>query len=108
MATYNFPDHISGDTFYGVTFVLTNSGGPIDLTDCDIYFKIQRFPAKDLLSTDNGGIAITDATNGKFEVAEQIISWKPYMYHYKIYVVFPSGDVVTYLQGTWRIENGYS
>jgi hypothetical protein len=106
-ATYNFEDHIRGNTFEGVKFNLNDSGGPIVLTGASIELRTSKRPINNLLSTGNGKIVIT-AVPGEFQVKEQIIDWVAGKYYYSIKIVFPDGTVKTYIKGTWRIINGYS
>ena len=48
--TYNFPDHISGDTFLGVEFTVSNASGAVDLTGAIMCSKLKN---KDILKMRN-------------------------------------------------------
>jgi len=99
--TYNITEHESGDTFYGVEFSLANQDGPIDLTDSVIELTTNR--GQGLTTVDDGGITITDASGGVFQINEQIIDWPAEVYAYEIGVTYPSGIKRTYLKGSWTI-----
>ena len=97
--TYTMPEHESGDTFSGVEFTLTVNDVVKDLTSATITMTIAG--AGTLLT--GSGITITDATNGVFEIDEQVISYTPHTYDYEITFIFSDGSVKTYIEGTWKI-----
>jgi len=106
MSTYNFPTHVQGDTFNGVSFTVTVNSVALDLTSAIVECEFNRvgFSRREVLTTvSSGGITITDAANGIFEVDEQIISWPPGIYTYDCEIILSNGNVKTYFGGTWEI-----
>jgi len=97
---YNLPDHISGDTFFGVSFALSNQDGPINLTNAVITLNTDRNVT---MSTTAGQLVITNAAGGVFEIKEQVINIPRAVYDYTIRVAFPGGRVRTYIRGNWQI-----
>lgn len=102
MNNYNFPDHVSGDTFYGIEIALSNQNGAIDLTGASIILKMKDMVNSDI-STANDKIIITNAAGGVFQIKEQVINWSPFNYTYSLIVIFPNGKTRTYLRGSWNI-----
>ena len=100
MREYNLPNHISGDTFLGVSFALANQNGPINLTNAVITLTTNRGIT---ISTTTGELVITNAAGGIFEIKEQIISFPKANYEYTIGVAFASGRKRTYIRGNWQI-----
>jgi hypothetical protein len=104
--SFNFPDTLKGDTFEGVEFTLENNGSPVDLTGSSIEMMVKLVATGTsalTVSTPSSGLTITDASNGVFEFDEQIISIDAGQYVYDIEVTDVSGDVLTYVSGTWLI-----
>lgn len=106
-ATYDFPDHKSGDTFPGVIFSMADGdGAPIPLDGVQI--DLHLFPDGEVaLSTESeGGITVLSDSSedeGRFMIDEQIIDWNPRTYKYEVVFTFLSGKVRTYIQGHWTI-----
>jgi hypothetical protein len=104
--TYNFQNHVSGDTFDGVTFHIEDNNGDIDLTGAKVeMFTDHYLNLQPILSTVNGSIVIIDesAVDSTISIPEQIISWPIGTYNYRIKITFPNGKVKTYISGTWTI-----
>ncbi len=103
--TYNFPDHIKGDTFSGTSFHIDVNGSDLNLSGATIEAEFKRSLTEDrqTLSTTNGAITITDATGGDFEIDEQIINWEPDTYTYDIEIILSGGETRTWIQGSWTI-----
>lgn len=108
---YNFPTHINGDTFDGVTFNLKINGVAVDLTGCVIKMQLRKQPGLPPvleISTQTSPltIVITDAVGGVFEIPQQnILVYCPDIYKYDIQFTFPDGSVRTYVEGVWNIKN---
>jgi len=102
---FNLPDHVSGDTFDGMRFVLTLNDVPMDITDAVIV--LTAVGESDTIVLDNDAvtpeIAIIDAPNGIFEISKQIITGISTSYTYSIKITFDSGDIKTYIYGGWTI-----
>jgi hypothetical protein len=106
METYNFKVK-HGDTFTGVQFELIRNGTAIDLTGAEIrcsFVKGTIVTEQFEMSTANGKIVITDAVEGKFKIASQIITATPGYYNYDVQITFENTDVKTYIQGTLTVE----
>lgn len=106
METYNFKPHVKGDTFKGCRFTLKVNDIPLDLTNCQIRMHLRTNPLhsnKYELSTSNNKITIIDAANGIFEIPQQIIDIPAGNYYYDIEILFPNGNVKTYINGHFEI-----
>jgi hypothetical protein len=106
---YNFPDHISGDTWRGFNLTILENETPLDLTDCDIY--IQFRPAHNLaspvfleLSSDKNDISIVLPLSGLISVSAKNINIPTDKYNYDLQVNFPNGHIKTYVNGTVYIS----
>ena len=110
--SYTMPDTVKGNTFVGVEFNLQNNGTAIDITGATIALiaKIWDQEGADaVISLDTtDGITITDATEGKFEVDEQVIDVEARCYEYDIKVTFPDSTVRSYIYGNWTIIQNYA
>jgi len=107
IATYNFPDHIKGDTFSGVQFEVLVNTVALDITDADITMQLKEKHdggVKAEFSTANTKLEITDAVAGKFTFKEQIIDICAKVYIYDIEILLPNGKKHTYIKGTWKIN----
>jgi len=107
IATYNFPDHINGDTFSGVQFEVLVNNTALDLTDADITMHLREdYGSKSKIeySTANAALEINDAVAGKFIFKEQIIDIVPKKYVYDIQILLPNGKKHTYIKGVWVIN----
>ena len=101
--TYNFPDHESGDTFEGVTFTVLVNAVALDLTAATVVFTFSKNGATYTASTTNGMVSLTDPANGVFKFDEQTISYVQGTYCYDVIITLASGEVKTYIKGTWKI-----
>jgi len=103
--TYDIKKHKKGDTWNGVTFSLEINSSPAVLNGASIRasFRDPNGDVRATMSTDDGGITITDADNGEFKMDKQLINWPAMTYKYDIEITFGSGDVKTYIAGTWPI-----
>jgi hypothetical protein len=105
---YNFPDHISGDTWNGITLTILESGIPLNLTDCDIF--IQFRPIHNLaspvfleLTSDKNKIGVIIPEQGL--ISTNIINFDipADTYNYDLQINFPNGDTKTYLKCTIKV-----
>jgi hypothetical protein len=107
--TYNFPDHISGDTWKGVSSItILENNSAVDLTDCDVF--IQFRPIKNLaspvfleLSTYNNTISVVIPVSGLISIPKQIVNIPVGEYNYDLQINFPTGVSKTYLKGTFNV-----
>jgi hypothetical protein len=106
--SYNFPDHIKGDTFDGVIFEILENNLPVDLTSAVINMDLRTSQAAETaavrFSTSTNELEITDAVNGIFKFKEQIVNIAAATYYYDIEIIFASGRVKTWISGKWKMK----
>lgn len=107
-ANYNFNNHVKGDTFDAVEFQLILGGVIQNLTGMEFacMFKSNpedTVPVLSLTSKVNGGIVITNATQGKFKIDPGIVDITPGIYYYDLQFTFATGEVKTYISGTLTV-----
>lgn len=104
MKTYNFPDHVSGDTFKERGFRIYLDGAPLDLTGSSIKMELRRSagstPALTLSTTDNS-IRLDGSKIERFYIPKQKLTAPAGVYMYDIQITLSNGDVFTYLSGTF-------
>ena len=104
---YDIPNHLRGDTWSGISEIsISKDDIPLVLTGASVLMQFRKdvdSPVTLELSTDNGGIVITDAPNGKIRVVETLILMQYGTYQYDLQVTLVDGFVKTYLKGTWKI-----
>jgi len=102
--TYNFPDHIKGDTIEAIQFTVTVNGSALDLTDAAIRMDVRTQTGALLHTYQIGtGFTVTNAAGGIFEFDEQIVDLTPGTNHYDIEFTLADETVKTYIAGTWVI-----
>ena len=88
MATYNFPDHIKGDTFKGTEFEVFADETPLDLSGYRIRMHIKTIPTASTVlhsfDTEDNTISMTNAAVGKFTLNPVIIDLPERTYVYDI------------------------
>lgn len=91
-------------------YVITTTKVYIDITNCDILLQLRRgFSQPVALSmTVGSGLTITSGSTGIFRIDNQIIDIPAFVYVYDIQITFPSGDIDTYISGTWTITGDVS
>lgn len=95
--TYNFSDHIKGDTFNQ-----KNINFGFDITDAkiEINFKTQvNSKTSFFWSTVDNSITITDGVNGNIILNSKIIDVAAGTYQYDLQITFADGRVRTYFNG---------
>jgi len=100
--------HIKGDTFNEVPFELKINGSAVNLTGATIKMQLKKCatdvtPALSLTSASSAGITITNAASGLFKINEQIINIEAYNYVYDMQFTLSSGEVKTYINGSFLI-----
>lgn len=106
--THNLDTHRSGDTWKGFPSVdITRNGAPVDLTGASIAMHVRLFPkaaeTELELSTAGGEIVITDADAGEFSIPARVVTLPEGTLHYDIELTLASGEVKTWIAGTWPI-----
>jgi hypothetical protein len=104
---YDIPDHLRGDTWDGITSIsLSKNDVPLILTGAKVLLQFRKevdSPVALELSTDNGGITITDDLNGIISVPPVLITMRYGIYQYDLQVVLADGYTKTYMKGSWKI-----
>jgi hypothetical protein len=105
MYTYNFPPHIKGDTFEGKVFTILINGTPANLNGATIKMDLRKNKKETTPLTLRlmNGSGITILTNGSFQINPQVIDIPEEEYYYDIEITFASGEVHTWIGGTWPI-----
>ena len=115
--SYNFKNHVKGDTFKGVSFTITidtldslgvvTATTPLNLTGASIKMSLKTtkntLKSELDLSTVNGKILITTPLEGKFQVVRQIVNVPAQLYYYDIQITLIDLSVNTYIEGQWKI-----
>jgi hypothetical protein len=110
---YNFPDHIKGDTFEGVKFVMTDvqiAGAGIDLSGASVTMELRQLLkdgtlSKTFTSDSGGGLSITSSSSEQsITFDQQVVDVTALLHHYSIKITFSGGDIKTYIGGTWNIK----
>ncbi len=103
IGTYDFPDHVKGDTFAGIQFTVVVNSSALILTGASIKAKfIGGYGFTYTLSTISG-LTITGTLTGIFKVDVQTINWVADIYNYDIEIILQDGTIHTYLKGSWTI-----
>jgi hypothetical protein len=105
MATKYDISVINNDTYPGVNFTVTVNTIALNLTDAEIRMQVRktRDTAAVIDIAVGTGITITDVASGKFRIDEQIFSATPGNYQYDIEIILSSGEVKTYIKGSFTI-----
>lgn len=95
-ATYNLPDHTSGDTMKLKQFAFSaHPSGTLT--------KVELITNRgNKLSSTESEITITDGANWSFEIAEQVIAWTPGLYKFEIRTWWGAKNRC-YIKGNWTI-----
>jgi len=101
MTTYNFPDHIKGDTFKSreITFGFDLTGAKIDMQ----FKSIKGGRVVFTWSTTEDSISITDAINGVVLMKTRVLGYRKDSYIYDLQITNSNGDVRTYFGGKINI-----
>jgi hypothetical protein len=78
---------------------------PLNLTGVDIEMHICIEKTKTIINkkTLGKGLTITDASNGKYEIDEQIYDFKEGLYDFDFLFIYPDGKRKNYLKSTLKI-----
>ena len=101
MDTYDI-DAIRGDTFPGVQFTVYVNGPVKNLTGAIIRMEIRKASKQGALvkslSSVSGGITITNAVGGQFQIDPFKVEFDAGKYFYDIEIDI-SGTITTYIEG---------
>jgi hypothetical protein len=106
---YNFPKHISGDTWDGINSITIKSRNiPIDLTNCIINIQVRSAfnlasPVVFEFSTIDDSILIISPLSGIINIPSKLVDIPVGLYKYDLQIQYPSGSKKTYLMGEWEI-----
>lgn len=109
--TYDFDGHVKGNTFRSVGFRVSENGDPVDLTGAALLMQFKPSANADIYAlqlTDGLGMTITDPTDGKFEIDEQVIDIPAGTYLWDIRITLASGFVFTWFRGSFRVYQNIS
>mgnify|MGYP007070986917 CR=1 FL=1 len=108
---YNFPDHITGDTFQGVQFEILVNELPLDITGSTISMVCRPTMLRagqtqhTVFNFDSNSFEILDGAAGKFTFKKQVVSLAENVYKYSIKITLSNNDVHTYISGSWTITD---
>lgn len=102
MTEFTIAPHVSGNTFMGLNFIVSNELGVIDISDALIEFIPNR-DSSNTLSTEDNAIIITDGPAGECSIVEQLISWEPATYEVRLTGTLPNGRKRTWGVANWTI-----
>ena len=101
--------HKKDTTFDAWAFQIIVDEVDLDLTNCVIEMQLRTQPgqpvALSLTSVENAGITITEPTEGKFQINEQVIDIPAREYLYDIKITFPDGEVRRWIEGVFNVIN---
>lgn len=103
---YTMEPVVLNDSVNEKTIGLKDNGVAINLTGCSIKMDFKRNPGYDYdkrLSTENGGITVSNPTGGEFTINEFTANLQPGKYLFDIQFTFPSGTIKTYINGTLEV-----
>lgn len=108
MATYNFTDRIKGDTSKVVEFTLLKDTVPVDLTGASIRMQLRKSKtsgsiALTLHSGASGGIIITSAAAGIFQIDAFTVEVAANTYVYDIEITLSTGEIKTWIEGEFNV-----
>lgn len=106
--TYNFPDHVKGNTFSGAEFTINVDGTPLDLTSAAVEMVLKVWDNEGDNAVLSLNTSITDASNGVFEIDSQTIDIPAHCYVYDIKITLQSGSVKTYIRGSFNVIQNIS
>jgi hypothetical protein len=105
-----FPDIISGATFKGSKMSFFDGVGedktPMDLTGASIVIEFKKGAGQNAVfafKTSDNTITIPDPTNGQAFLQPRLMTYSAYNYIFDVEVTFPSGTVVPFFKGYWRV-----
>jgi hypothetical protein len=111
---YDFPVHIQGDTWKGLTSVtFTNKGSAIDLTNSvvkmQVRLSIDSPSVLDLSTDNNGGITfIQPLSSGTISIPPKVVNIPVGNYNYDLKVIYPSGYTKTYFKGLFPVISHFT
>ena len=104
---FTLANAITGNTWNGITLVLTSDGTTFDDDVASVKFTVlDSAGAESLALTDGSGITINDASTWDITVDEITpLTLTGGVYSYAMEITDAGGVVRTWLAGTWRITS---
>jgi hypothetical protein len=107
-AKLDFRPHRTGTTMLAQKFRIEElTDGALNLTGCLIKMQLKTSLTGPVehqwTSLPSGGLTITNAVNGQFEINKQIVSIPAFDYIYGIQIDFPNGDTDEFVSGLFPI-----
>ena len=100
--------HIKGDTFEEVPFQINYNDVALSLTGATIKMQLRKECGGkiylSLTSDGNAGLTITNASQGRFKINNQIINIDSGVYLYDIEITFSNGEVKTWISGEFNVK----
>lgn len=105
---YDWPAQYSGDTAWPITLKIKKYGEPTDLTGAVVKMQVRNARTKDvvleLTSVGTAGIEILGGTGGRLIIGNHEVPAVPGVHVYDLQIIFPDGEVRTYLTGHYPIH----
>jgi hypothetical protein len=102
-STYNFPNHITGDTYRGAVITLSDAdGNPIDIEDAAVAMRF-RLGSKSGTEYHDFEISITNGAAGQITIPAQLVDWEAGVWYYDMEVTTYEDQVTTYMEGTMKV-----
>ena len=104
MTTYNFPDHVKGNTFKSREFQVLQNDAPVDITDYTInmHLKHRKGDDEEIVFDFADHIEIHEPEEGKFKINDVNIDIPAWRYYYDI-LFQKQDDEFTYLSGIFQV-----
>jgi hypothetical protein len=97
MTTYNFPNHIKGDTFKARQIIFN-----FDITGAEIKMQFKKKGSLAVAfewSTLDNTFTVNDALTGSITMNSRILNFKPEAYVYEMQVTDQNDNVKTWFEG---------
>jgi hypothetical protein len=106
-------DHKVGDTWDGMSFVLTDEGTlqPINLSGVQVLIQF-KLNANSIIAfsfkTSDGTVTIPNPINGEIIMMPRIMNVIANTYRFDVQLTFPNGTVQTIIEDYWKLVNDIS
>jgi len=106
--SYAIPDQRTKETWKGIpSLTIYRNASSLDLTNAYIEMQVRTqydAPAVITFSSTNGGIIISNPTQGFFYFPPQVINAPIGNYVWDLKVTLQTGEIKTFWSGTWKIN----
>lgn len=104
MKFYNLTTRNHLEAWPGVTFFITISGMPVELSNCEVsmrFKRVNRDRVEWLLSSESNDIRVE---GHKITVIPRVLTLSPGKYTYELQISRPNGSTRTCLKGTFEVK----